>query len=348
MQIPVHKPSKWALVLALTLAAGCDNQVTEPTTRMAPDDAIQAARAPFNSVIALEPLPGSANSYSAAYGINDLRQVVGESSSGSTIHAVIWDNSTIPQDLGTLTGHVGSGATAISSAGTVIAGMSRDAFSTSHAVRWLRSNGQWLIDPLPSGSGCFVNGMSSDGTSIAATCGAQAVVWQNGSRIVLGTGSAMGVNSNGQAVGTNSSFDHAVLWNFSTVPVTETDLGTLGGTYAVAVNINDAGQVTGWSENADHVSHAFLWSPRKGVMIDLAPGPITSGGYSVNATGKVAGDMFPSTQHGGYYDGRKVVDLGVLPGYNSSFARALNNNGQIVGWSATASFQTRATMWLLR
>ncbi|HEX6574874.1 MAG TPA: hypothetical protein VF042_07860, partial [Gemmatimonadaceae bacterium] len=331
-----------------------DNQVTEPTSQVQPDETIRAGKgaSASNSIIALEPIPGASPSYSAAYAINDLGQAVGESStsSGSTT-AVIWDNSTIPQDLGMLEGDVASGALSISSDGSVIAGISRDA-TTYHAVRWLKSNGAWLIDPLPNGTGCFVSNMSSDGRAIVGTCNNTfAVVWLNGARITLGTGSGSGVNSRFQAVGTNGSPSRAVLWNFATLPVTETDLGTLGGSYAVATNINDAGQVTGWSENADLVSHAFLWSPRKASMIDLAPGsPITGGGYAVNDAGKVAGDMFPSTQHGGYYDGgRKVVDLGVLPGYASSFARALNNKGQVVGWSTTFSFsQTRATMWTVK
>ena len=345
MQILTRRTSSWALALALTFAAGCDNQITEPASRPEPDDAVRLGKALFRSVVALEPLPGTSPSYSAAYGINDLGQVVGESSAEGGNRAVIWDNSTLPQLLGTIAGHSFSGAIAISSDGSIIAGISRDA-TTSYAVRWLRSNGQWLIDPLTSGTGCTVGGMSSDGTAIAGTCGAIAVVWLNGSRIPLGPGFASGVNSNSQAVGSNSTFDSAVVWNFSSGVVTRTTLGTLGGTYAVAININDAGQVTGWSENADHVSHAFLWSPRKG-MVDVAPGPFTSGGYGINATGKVVGDIFPTTQHAGYYDGRKVVDLGVLPGYSSAIARGINNNGQVVGVSYTSSFQGRATLWRL-
>jgi probable HAF family extracellular repeat protein len=342
----LHKTPPLAMAFALALVAGCDNDVTAPK-QMHPSDQTAAGKAVNKSVIALEPLPGSSGSYSAARGINDLGQVVGESASSSGNRAVIWDNSTIPHDLGTLPGDLASGAVAISSDGRMISGNSTGPTALS-AVRWLRSGEQWLIDALPLGSGCFVNGMSSDGTAIAGTCGALAVVWVNGSRIVLGNGNAGGVNSKGQAVGTNSTFNHAILWNFSSGVVTETDLGTLGGTYAVATNINESGEVTGWSENGNQVSHAFLWTPKKGVMIDLAANGPTSGGYGINASGKVVGDMFPSTQHAGYYDGRKAIDLGFLPGYASAIAVSLNNNGQAVGWSSTILSQTRATMWIVK
>ena len=48
-------------------------------------------------------------------------------------------------------------------------------------------------------------------------------------------------------------------------------------------------------------------------MIDLAPGTVASGGYSINATDKVAGDISPSTQHAAYQHGRKVFDIGGPP-----------------------------------
>lgn len=344
-----HRTPTRALAAALVLAAGCADQITQPPARSLPSEAIQADRAPFKSVFALEPLPGSSNSYSAAYAINDLGQVVGQSSSTAGYHAVIWDNSTIPRDLGTLPGHISSAATAISNDGHVIAGTSNDG-ATNFPVRWLNANGQWLIDPLPAGTeNCYVGGISSDGTAIVASCGTYSVVWLNGSRIYLGTGAAQGVNGKGQAVGISSTGDHALVWSFGTGPVTVADLGTLGGTYAAALDINDAGEVTGWSENADHVSHAFLWSPKKNAMIDLGPvGTTTSGGYAINATGQVVGDLWFNSQHGGFFDHGKVSDLGFLPGYYSGIAYALNNNGQAVGWSMTLSYQTRATEWVLK
>jgi probable HAF family extracellular repeat protein len=337
-----------ALALALAFLAGCSDQITQPPARMTPSAAIQADKAPFKSVFVLEPLPGGTDAYSSALAINDLGQVVGESSAPGVFRAaVIWDNSTIPRALPTLAGGTYSAATAISNDGRVIAGLAHDA-TAGYAVRWLKSNDQWLIDKLPFSANCSVTGMSSDGTAIVAACGSLAVVWLNGSEIILGTAYPTAVNSNRQAVGTNTAGNHALLWNFSTLPPTVTDLGTLGGTYAVALNINNAGEVTGWSENANQVSHAFLWSPRKNAMTDLGAAGVTSGGYGINATGQVVGDMFPSGQHAGFFDHGKVVDLGVLPGYSGALAHSLNNNGQAVGWSYVNGSQTRATQWNLK
>jgi probable HAF family extracellular repeat protein len=349
MQKYLHRTPTRALALALALA-GCGDQITQPPVRLEPSDAMQADKAPFKTVLALDPLPGTAASGSRAYAINDLGQIVGSSSSSTWTHAVIWDNSTIPRDLGTLPGGNFSSPAAISGDGSVIAGSSNDGTNTN-AVRWLKVNGQWLIDALPGGTGCNVTGMAPDATAISGTCtfgSSFAVVWLNGSRLVLGAGYANGVNGKGQAVGTNSTFDHALLWNFGTGVVTVTDLGTLGGTYAVANSINDVGEVTGWSENADHVSHAYVWSPKKNVMTDLGTPGTTSGGYGINAAGQVVGDAFPTSQHATLFDHGKVVDLGVLPGYWAGIALRINNNGQAVGWSYTTSFQERATMWVLK
>ena len=46
-------------------------------------------------------------------------------------------------------------------------------------------------------------------------------------------------------------------------------LGTLGGDWTVAADINDAGQVAGWGTTADGSVHAFLWDPASATMHDM-------------------------------------------------------------------------------
>jgi len=351
MHISLHRGPAKSLALALVLVAGCENQITQPPSRLSAGSAIESDKAPFKSVFGLEPLPGTLPSFSQALSINDLGQVVGESSGSNGNRAVIWDNATVPQDLGTLPGDVRSTAAGISNDGRVIAGTSSDANFINHPVRWLKSNGQWLIDPLPAFATCFVNGISSDGAAIAGSCGTgpttTAVVWLNGTLLGLGPGFANGANINGQIVGANTTGDHALMWTVTSNSFTMKDLGNLGGTFAVAININNAGEVTGWSEDATHFSRAFLWTPRKG-MTAVGPAGMTSGGYGINAAGQVVGDMFPTNQHAGFYDHGKVVDLGTLLGYWGSIAHSVNNVGQAVGWSYTLSFQNHAMEWVLK
>ena len=82
---------------------------------------------------------------------------------------------------------------------------------------------------------------------------------------------------------------------------TLTDLGTLGGWYSYANNLNDRGMVVGVSLTATDVERAFVWTP---------DGPNGSG-----------------TMH----------DLGTLPGWDHSGAYAINNHGDIAGYVLNAA-----------
>ena len=95
---------------------------------------------------------------------------------------------------------------------------------------------------------------------------------------------ALAVNAVGQVAGYSSTpvFPHAFLWNG-----TMQDLGTLGSYGSWAADINDAGQVVGWSGSGSLDSHAFLWD---GTMIDLGTlGGSVSWARAVNDAGQVVG-----------------------------------------------------------
>jgi probable HAF family extracellular repeat protein len=51
---------------------------------------------------------------------------------------------------------------------------------------------------------------------------------------------------------------HAWLWDQGM-----TDLGTNGGVASEALDINNNGEVVGYTVDASYVSHAMLWSPAK-------------------------------------------------------------------------------------
>jgi probable HAF family extracellular repeat protein len=112
--------------------------------------------------------------------------------------------------------------------------------------------------------------------------------------------------------------------------------------------LNNAGQVAGYSRNAEAQQHAFLFS--NGVLHDLGTlGGSTSVGTGLNDLGVVAG--YSDTTVDGqsrafvYRDGA-LVDLGVLPGAFSSLAdisnletgELINNAGDVVGFSDQSGF----------
>lgn len=244
-------------------------------------------------------------------------------------HAVAWKHGKVT-DLGALPGAPGS-----SSAATWI--------SDNGLIVGMSLNGD--IDPLIGSPSIF------------------AVLWKNGRIINLGTlengyeSAALSVNSAGQVVGrlaSNNFSDansllgvnaqtRAFLWQNGAMQ----DIGTLpGGTDAMALFINDRGQIVGQSYSANSVVtpafgcaapplslFGFFWD--KGKMTDLG----TLGGsctfpYSLNIRGEVVGQsnlQGDTTSHPFLWrPGEQMKDLGTLGG-NYGFAEWLNDTGTVVG-----------------
>ncbi len=124
--------------------------------------------------------------------------------------------------------------------------------------------------------------------------------------------------------------------------VTITDLGTLGCSFSSAAAVLDSGQVVGQSCLADGTARAFSWT-QAGGMIDLGAlggsgwtelgtgGNAGNGAVAVNDTGEAVGtsnsEAFAWTPAGG------MIALGTLPGDDQSSANAVNDDGQVVGYS---------------
>jgi probable HAF family extracellular repeat protein len=177
--------------------------------------------------------------------------------------------------------------------------------------------------------------------------------WTGGETATLpgyGASYAKGINDNGQVVGysshsPDSAYSRACL---DSVAGVMTDLGTLpGGEYSRAYGINNNGQVIGYSDfSADRTLwHAFLKDPGQ-PMTDLGTlGGKNSEAYAINNNGQIVGTAaLPNyLEHAFLKDpGKPLKDLGTLGGIYGkdpqiSCATAINNKGQIVGWSYTAS-----------
>jgi len=246
-------------------------------------------------------------------------------SSGFLAHAAEWQNGVL-SDLGALPGVNDSTPTWISDSGLIVG---------------YGTNG--LIDPL---------------TGLAVLRG---IIYKRGSVLEVGTfggyeSIANGVNNRGQVVGCaatavpdpyaqcsgqGSQQSRAFLWQNGVM----LDLGTLGGPDAVAVFVNEKGQVAGFSmtDSAPNdatgipTQHPFLWE--NGTMRDLGTigGTAIDSVNAINSRGQVVGAMNVAGDqsfHPFLWDGRTLNDLGTFGGLWGR-ANSINDAGAVVGWACT-------------
>lgn len=256
-----------------------------------------------------------------------------------TAHAFSWQNGEIT-DLGVLPGGASSDTSWISPNG-MISGESQNGF----------------IDPLTGG--WTLHG----------------VLWKQGKMIDLGTLDGGGlslsaaVNSSGEVVGLslNAIQDPYSVFGFYQTRAYRwkngvmQDLGTLGGPDALAVRINERGQIAGTSYlNFDPspacqlftggfqlTTGAFLWE--NGKMIDLG----TLGGTcttvsDLNNRGQVVGTSLlagEQAQHAFLWSNGKLTDLGITGG-NFAGPLSVNDAADVVGWQTLpGDLIFHATLW---
>ncbi|WP_299440025.1 DUF3466 family protein [uncultured Rhodospira sp.] len=153
-----------------------------------------------------------------------------------------------------------------------------------------------------------------------------------------------GINNSGQVVGhhffESATRPTAFLWDEASGMQ---NLGTLStGPAAYAMDVNESGDVVGWSDVPDSGDRAFLWKDGHGMQnlgtmdTDSANADIRP--VAINNSGQVAGR---STVSGAFVwdENNGMRRLGSLPGGRQydTFAYDINNNGQIVGAGKTFS-----------
>jgi probable HAF family extracellular repeat protein len=306
-------------------------------------------------------LPGRNDSY--ANWVNAGGESVGESENGSIdpltgfpeVVAVVWKDGRII-NLGTLGGNE-SEAEAVNDNGQVVG------FATNA-----------IPDPFPFPF-----------TFVTETLGTQtrAFLWEKGTMRDLGTlggpdAAAFLVNDRGQVAGssytnstTNPSTGFPTMDPFLWVPCdrhswdgdecesdTENktptngkmiDLGTLGGTFGFANDINNQSQVVGGSNLAgDLVLRPFLWD--RGKLTDLGSlGGTFSVAQWINERGETIGVSTPPGNQailGFLWRNGVLTSLGTVDGDLCSFPRYINSNAQIVGLSNNCqSSYLHAFLW---
>jgi probable HAF family extracellular repeat protein len=183
------------------------------------------------------------------------------------------------------------------------------------------------------------------------------VAWRNGSVQELPTyagdsaGTAMAINDLGQAAGASGNCTafspilldnlqplHALLWEGGKA----TNLGNLGGTgqgFGIrAENLNNLGQVIGYSDVAgDAYFHAFQWSRTTGMQdLGTVGSDVNSLAIGINDLGDVVGASIDASFNPRAFlrVGRQLVDLNELipngPLYLAT-ACSINARGEIIG-----------------
>jgi len=128
-----------------------------------------------------------------------------------------------------------------------------------------------------------------------------------------------------------------------------TNLGGLGGLYSTAYGINNRGQIVGGSERPDRVTHAVLYDVDANgsrTITDLAAtsGSLFSAAYDINSQGQIVGHAqfgfggcYGSSNTKAFiYNNGTMTNLGTLASGCTSLAKAINDKGQVVGWSYTS------------
>jgi probable HAF family extracellular repeat protein len=99
--------------------------------------------------------------------------------------------------------------------------------------------------------------------------------------------SVRGINDHDEIIGTleKPTGSMAFVWRDGRM----IELGTLGGSTSVPLDINNAGQIVGVSDDPGQIYTAFLW--QDGTMTDIGglAGPTGSYAYDINDRGQIAG-----------------------------------------------------------
>ncbi|TAN05604.1 MAG: hypothetical protein EPN38_10595 [Rhodanobacteraceae bacterium] len=273
--------------------------------------------------------------------------------SGNVDHAFLYSHGKT-WDLGALAQGVSSSATGINEPG-LVTGQSENGridpatgFPETRAVLWVNRKirdlgtlgGSQSIATNANLLGQAVGGAltaKSDPFADAPMAGCR---WSP----ISGSGSNWGTFAENTFFFPGTTATHATLWWGSA----KFDLGTLGGPDSTALDINELGQVAGWSYTSYHANEfgvpdvrPFVWSVWDRKMRDLGTlGGACAMASAINNRGEVVGYstlVDNSTLHPFLWTAKGGMrDLGTLGG-PYAHANASNDRGEVIGYSTMLS-----------
>lgn len=340
-------------------------------------------------LVVLDALGGSV---SFAANINSSGQASGSSllSGNQVFHAQIWEDPPRTIDLGTLGGpnsavfQYNHGSTGqfvgwSETAGTDPNDENFCGFGTTHVcLGFSWRDGKMRSLPTLGGNNDNANDVNERGQIVGTaetstedpSCKPPqvldylAVIWQpNGTVTTLPpypgdtVSYAYTMDASGKSVVGNSGScaapaTHAVLWQNASSPI---DLGGLGGTVNIALDINQRGQIIGNSDlYGNSATHAFLW--QSGTMTDLGtlPGDVDSFAGGINARGEVVGESCDASGNcrGFLWQNGSMTDLNTLVPPSKEldvlFGSNINDSGEITGGAVDEQGLERGILLLPR
>jgi probable HAF family extracellular repeat protein len=277
-------------------------------------------------------------------------------------HGFLWQEGEVT-DLGALPGGAGSIPAAINERGWIAEQSQNGAIDPltgwpeAHAVLWRK--GQITDLGTLGGNQSNPNAMNNHGGVVGAALTSTADPFANSPTaacIMLPfTGSCAGLTfAQNSVIEPGATETHAFWWRNGLM----LDLGTLGGPDSNAWNINDRGEITGWSYTSFVANPStgvptvdpFFWSPEDGKLIDMGSLGGTFGNPvwlnnrgQVTGASNLAGDV---TEHPFLWSKSEGMrDLGTLGG-TFGHPNWINDAGEVVGFSQiTGDHDGHAFLW---
>ncbi len=196
--------------------------------------------------------------------INELGQVVGAGhTAAGEHHGFFWSEATGMLDIGTL-GGVYSEAEDVNELGQVV-GASFDAAGFYRAFLWTLDGGMVDLGTLPDTDSCRATAISNSGQTVG-------ICWTS-----------------------STGYSRAFSWTAESGMV---DLGDLGLPASAAYDVNDFGQIVGYSTTTAPEFHAILWTAEGGLTDLGSAGGAGSQAFTINNSGHAVGhSAFPDGNH---------------------------------------------------